>query len=176
MSALLTSPETSSRTVTFGKSGAINEVESAFGEYAGDAAGELLVDMSECKYLDVETLIFLIGVMRGRQKRSSRTRFRLPKSKAVRDFLRVWNFPGGIRNATGVSFASAVAHDDLEYFGENQKTGSDGESTDFTYPHVRFHDRGLQKLISDNFFSIVSFPIETAQSSSQVTRLVPGRK
>ncbi|MDO9263818.1 MAG: hypothetical protein Q7U02_07620, partial [Desulfosalsimonadaceae bacterium] len=76
-------------------------------------------DLSQTKYIDAASLIYLISVINRRDQDKEVTTIRLPAEKSVRDFLRSWSFPKGIRETIGTPFKSIVSELDHRFFGEN---------------------------------------------------------
>ncbi len=121
----------------------------------------MTLDFSACRFVEVTTLMFVIPLLSDRISRELQTHIRLPRFKAVRDFMRVWNFPEAVARATGRPFSSFVCQDDLKYFGENRSPSQQKYTSKFLDPSVT-------RLVYQSFFGIVSF--SPAQLSR--TRLV----
>lgn len=124
--------------------------------------GTLQIDLTRTEYLDLVAAVYLIALASQRAHTGSRTVFRLPESKKVRDFLRVWRFPMGLRAATGISFVDLVDEADAHYFGENVS------DDDQTYAGRLLH-HGVDRLLSNRFFAITPFHLLPGRSH---TRLV----
>lgn len=111
----------------------------------------LHLDLSNCQFIEIVALVHLIALTADRVRRGLNTQFALPKAKDVRDFMRVWDFPSAIRDATGVPFSKLVVEDDLSYFGENSDLAT------LRYAQFYSYEGGLQRMLSSRFFAITSF-------------------
>ncbi len=150
--------------ISFPKSATIGEVESSFKEFFSEhetSVDYLELDMSSCKFVEVATLMHIIALLKDRVLRRLETKIRLPHSKDVRDFFRVWEFPKAVHETTGKPFAYFVFEDDFKgYFGENQQGGS------LKYANWIYLDSAVQRLLSDRFFAFISFyPVEIGADS-----------
>ena len=141
---------------------AIEDAVYASYEQSGGVPESLELDFSKCTYVELASLIFIVAIVADRERHGLETRMRLPASKDVRDFFRIWNLPEAIRKATGIPFASLVINNDLKYFGENAAP-SDNKYTG------RVLDDGITRLLSDRFFAILTFQVDELRSR---TRLV----
>jgi hypothetical protein len=119
---------------------------------ATSSPADIELDMSFCDFIEPATLILLIALLRQRKFADQTTQIRLPVRKDVRDFLRRWEFPQAVHDATGCSFFSMVTENDRRYFGEN--SGHD----DMKY-HARVIDTfgGRERLLSKVFYGIKTF-------------------
>lgn len=144
--------------------GAAEETLRVFFRELGSTKPEsLTIDFSNCRYVEVSTLMFVIALMADRlaAKPVLETKLRLPRAKSVRDFMRAWNFPEAVLKATQRSFYSLVRDEDLKFFGENKSP------LQLTYK-CKFLDESVSRLVSQNFFAILT--LTPAQMSR--TRLV----
>lgn len=144
--------------------GTIGSVESqvdAFFCELNEEPEALELDLSACDYIEVSSLIYFIAFIKGRLNRGLSTYLRIPASETVRDFLRVWEFPRALRHATGIPFHKFVHEADLRYFGERQDSS-----------HRRYSgwvlDRQVDRLLSDRFFAITTFPINQSTSHARM--------
>lgn len=121
-----------------------------------------VIDLSGCRFIEVATLLYLLGRLRGRAQHHLPTTFRLPRAldisthdtdadqdadrdaaRSVRNILRTWKFPEAVRDVTGTAFRELVDKADHEFFGENKGSMSAIGNTlpaDF-YP-IRSYVRG----------------------------------
>jgi hypothetical protein len=111
----------------------------------------LHLDLSGCQFIELVALLHLVALTAGRTRRGFTTEFALPKSKDVRDFMRVWEFPNAIRDATGLPLSKLVMKEDLAYFGENSEFAA------LRYAQFYGYEGGLQRMLSTKFFAITSF-------------------
>ena len=137
--------------------GSIEGVVSALFE-ENDDTRNIIIDMRECLFIEVSSLIYLVSFITAREREGLRTTIALPKSKKVRDFLRVWKFPEAIRGASGKLFYNMVLEEDRHYFGEN------ANYEDLKYAGTTLMS-GLDRLVSERFFSITHCPIHQNKSS-----------
>lgn len=125
---------------------------------ANDPRSEHIVfDMRRCTYIEVASLMRLISLFSDRQRRGLSTRIALPLNKDVRDFLRVWEFPNALFQATQLPFYDVVPMEDHKYFGEN-KNLSDIKYTTF------YESIGAARLLSNRFFSFLATRIQKGDS------------
>src|SRR5262245_19785900 len=85
--------------------GTIGSVETAVHEFFRHTSQEpsfLELDLSSCEYIEVSSLIYFISFIKSRLNRGLYTYVRIPVSETVRDFLRIWEFPRAVRQATGI--------------------------------------------------------------------------
>ena len=128
----------------------------------GAEPDRLDVDLTQCDYVEPAALVYFLSVLAARRGKRLETRLCLPRSKDVRDFLRVWNFPAAVRHVAGQSFSALVPPEDLQFFGENP--------TPATMKYAgRLLDEGVERLVSDKFFALMTFLPEQIRSR---TRLV----
>ena len=109
--------------ISLPKSATVGSVEKTLDNLLREVGSEpvdLEIDMSSCAFIETGTLIFLIALMAYQQQKQLSTRLRIPRSKKVRDFLRVWEFPQAVRDALGLKFLEVVCEEDHKYFGENK--------------------------------------------------------
>ena len=144
--------------------GTIGSVESAVERFFEQFAEEpkfLELDLSACEYIEVPSLIYFIAFIKGRLNRGLYTYLRIPASESVRDFLRVWEFPRAVRQATGIPFHKFVHEDDMQYFGERQDASE-----------IRYNgwvlDRQVDRLLSNRFFAITTFPLNRNTSHARL--------
>lgn len=142
----------------------IGETEAVLVQYFlenGKYPDSMIVDFSECIFIEVSTMMLLIALFSDRVDRKLETIIKLPTSKRIRDVMRTWNFPDAISRATGRPFSLLVTKGDLKYFGENP------DHSHQTY-QTKYFDDSISHLVHSNFFSIISFsPAEVSK-----TRLV----
>ena len=115
---------------------------------------EILFDFSNCPFIEVTALSFLIAFISQRSRNGLSTKIKLPLSKDVRDFLRIWNFPEALKISSGIPFSTIVVNEDLIYFGEN-----------FSLENIKYaktinYDNRLIRLLANNFFSFISYSID----------------
>ncbi|MGA8430388.1 MAG: hypothetical protein WB729_11250 [Candidatus Sulfotelmatobacter sp.] len=131
--------------------GALEEVLFEDFRTSGPDPASLLLDLSACQFIELVALLHLVALTADRTRRGFTTQFALPKSKDVRDFMRVWEFPNAIRDATGVPLSKLVMKEDLAYFGENSEFAA------LRYAQFYGYEGGLQRMLSTKFFAITSF-------------------
>jgi hypothetical protein len=144
--------------------GTIGSVESrvdAFFRESREEPEHLELDLSMCDYIEVSSLIHFIAFIKSRLNRGLYTYLRIPKSESVRDFLRVWEFPRALRQATGIPFHKFVPPADHRYFGEHQ------DESNRRYSGWVL-DRQVDRLLSDRFFAITTFPINQSTSHARL--------
>jgi hypothetical protein len=144
--------------------GTVGSVETAVDNYFRLLPAEpqwLELDLSACEYIEVSSLIYFIALIKSRLNRGLHTSLRVPSSEMVRDFLRAWEFPRALRQATGVPFHKLVVEEDRHYFGERQN------SQDVRYTGWVL-DRQVDRLLSDRFFAITTFPINRSTSHARI--------
>jgi len=107
----------------------------------------LLLDMSQCEYIEVSALVYLLAVLADRVANGLRTRLRLPEHKPTRDFMRVWLMPQAVRSISGCRFFDLVADDSRRFFGENETPEGN------TYTRA-FHGGALRHLVNERFFAL----------------------
>lgn len=90
----------------------------------------LELDLSECEFIEVASLVFIVSRLVQRERASLVTTVRLPAARTVREFLRDWEFPRAISDATGRSFRSFVHEDDAKYFGERRRDATPTRTRD----------------------------------------------
>ena len=130
----------------------------------GSQIDYLILDLDECIYIEVASLMRIISLVSDIQRKGLRIQIALPKSKDVRDFMRIWNFPNAISNASQISFRDLVVVDDHEYFNENKRP------EDIKY-HGRIVSPGEQRLLSDRFFQ---FSTKEINKDDSITSIVVG--
>jgi len=147
-----------------GSDGTIGAVEGVVNRFFRTTVKEptfLELDLSACGYIEVPTLIYFIALIKSRVSRGLLTSIRIPMSESVRDFLRIWEFPRAVRQATGVPFHKFVPEGDRHYFGERV-----GPS------QIRYSgwilDKQVDRLLSDRFFAITTFPINRTMSHARL--------
>lgn len=144
--------------------GTIGSVEAAVDRFfrnISDIPVYLELDLSACEYIEVPSLIYFISFIKNRLNNGFYTYLRIPISETVRDFLRVWEFPRAIRQATGIPFHKFVREEDLHYFGERKDLAA-----------IKYSgwilDRHVDRLLSDRFFAITTFPITRTTSYARL--------
>ena len=91
--------------------------------YAGHRdPGKTLFDFLDAQYVEVAALVVCISTAVQMIEKTVRPYFGLPRSKGVRDFLRVWRFPEAISDATVTPFEDLLLTDDRQYLSESQST------------------------------------------------------
>lgn len=135
--------------------GKVEECISSWYKLKDDDPECIILDLSDCSYIEITSLMTLISLILQRKNNKKRTLLRLPaeaSGKRVRDFFRAWEFPRVVRDATGIPFSELVVIGDQRYFGENKV------AKDFSFRGVlESSDIGIQRLHSENYFSFTSF-------------------
>src|ERR1700722_8886709 len=71
-----------------------------------DPGGVLLVDLSECRYVDIAGLVFLVARLRQRRLNGLVTTIRLPTRLSVTSIIRQYGFGEAVFTATNRPFES----------------------------------------------------------------------
>ena len=126
----------------------------------------LLLDFADAEYINISTLININAFTLGRREKNQETYISVPRSKPVRDFLRVWRFPEAFKDATGVSFEELLVKEDQMFRGEPQNTyrgiGTAIDALEYN------PDWGKNQHGRRNFFEFMSYsPKETPAASIQ---------
>lgn len=97
----------------------LRELERAWMAASGAAdAGDLEIDMSGSRLLEIDGLAFLISKLVQRRRASLASHIRLPAERGARSALRDWRFPEAVSDALSIAFHDMVTDDDRGYFGE----------------------------------------------------------
>lgn len=123
----------------------------------------LTIDLSGITWLDAPSLIYLAAIICGRTDSGLRTQLRIPSSKRVRDFLRLWRFQVGLREVTGLPLSYLVHPDDLQFFGEDQTTY---KSTGGGNPTGQL----IMELSSRRFFGLMGHRVEGNSQDKNIIR------
>lgn len=118
-----------------------------FARQGGAMQGSVLIDLSDCSFIEVVSLMMLLSVLVARQEEGRETVIRLPKSKRVRDYFRSWNFPEAVASTTGRPFYRFVHKNDRTYFGENPDVSKQAFAGTLTRGAS-----GWDRILSDRFF------------------------
>jgi hypothetical protein len=118
----------------------------------------LLIGLREVGFIDPIALLYLFAVVVRRAALGFDTELALPRSKAVRDFLRAWKFAEAFSASTGVPFRRLVSSSDHSYFGEEQTHYLEAKAATLE-----------EYLAAKRFFGLMTRPIE---SSARRGRLV----
>jgi hypothetical protein len=132
-------------------------------------ADVIRLDLSRCEFIDIPSLLHIIALVAARSRLSLRSQIRLPKSRLVRDFLRVWDFSSAVRNACGIPLIQLVSKEDHTYFGE-----STDEVSLLRYASENRYSLGVQRLLNARFFSITTF-LTTLAAPTGFARLESSR-
>lgn len=122
----------------------------------------MIIDMSECTYVVIESLVRIISFVADRERKQLKTYIALPKSKDVRDFMRAWRFPQAIYAATKVRFHNLVSKESSQYFGENDNPNN------IKYTKYLPPDEGMERLLANDFFPFISREITNNPASAIV--------
>jgi len=112
----------------------------------------LTFDLSECQYIEVPVLIYLIALMKFRVSRNLPTFLVLPHEKKVLDFLQIWGFPEAVESAIGVRLSQFTVGENAEYFNHPPK--------DITTRYAGLviqTEEGMERLLSKHYFSLMTF-------------------
>lgn len=143
------------------KRAVVAAVDTALSNTCSGKAGKpsaLVIDLSDCEFIEVASLITVLATAARRSKEGLATQFQLPRAKPVRDFLRRWNFPDAVYSATRTTFYKSVDETSKGYFGENAQEPS-------VYPAATVEANGhIEELLIARFFGICAF------SGDQVSR------
>jgi hypothetical protein len=123
----------------------------------------MVLDLSRSEYIEVASLVYFIASIKARLKQNHSTFIKIPASKNVRDFLRVWRFPEAVEEITNKEFINLVVEEDRHYFGENKKL------SDIKYANTTVLDDKVERLLSDRFFALTTFHLKGNRDD---TRLV----
>jgi hypothetical protein len=138
-------------------SGDIEDIETALDTRHKAARGELEfldLDLSNCVFLQLATMAWLVALLNAREQKSLQTIIRLPRSKSVRDFMAVWEFPRAVRDAVGRPFEDFLRPDDQTLFLEEQAL----EISKLQYAGKVLKSEGIeQRLLSEGFFEFNTF-------------------
>lgn len=118
----------------------------------------LTVVLRDVSFIDPIALLYLYAVLVRRAALGLNTELALPRSKAVRDFLRAWRFAEALTASTGVPFRKLVSPSDHNYFGEKQTHYLEAKAASLE-----------EYLAAKRFFGLMTRPIE---SSARRGRLV----
>ena len=80
---------------------------------------DVLLDFGNCTYIDLSELFSAIVFFRTRQRAGAVTHIRLPRSRDVRLFLRVWHFLEASADELGVHKNALVVPEDVKYLLES---------------------------------------------------------
>lgn len=142
--------------------GAIEEsLENFYSKHSADFH-HLTIDLSRCIFLEASSLIYLVAFIKARMNEQIQVRLRIPQSKEVRDFLRLWKFPEALEDATNQYFRSFVVEDDHRYFGENANI------SDLKYASTTVIDGKVEQVLSNHFFSLTSFQLQKEADNTAV--------
>lgn len=144
----------SSTTLVFPQTAHAGAVDEVFRSLArrGSLPTELILDFSNSEFIEVAALVFVIAAVAGRTRTRLQTQIRLPIDKNVRDFLRAWNFPNALWEATGMTFWDLVCPEDHRYFGENH----DATKQEYGGRLIRV-DSQFERLLSTEYCAITTF-------------------
>lgn len=78
----------------------------------------LTVDLENVVYIEIASQVFLIVFLEKRFREGKETQLNLPKSKRVRDMLRIWRFQSAVSEIVGCSLYNLTAVPSKRYFGE----------------------------------------------------------
>ena len=130
----------------------------------GPRIGTLVLDLRRVKLIFVSALIALLAFIEWRTSKGLRTLLRLPESKSVRDFLRLWGFNEAIKECTGFQFSYFCVTEDIErYFGENINID------DFKYKSAL--SKVQNQLINDRFFAISTYSVHPNEASKTIKKI-----
>lgn len=140
--------------------------ESTVGPHLREPA--LRIDLSPVQWLDVSALMSLVALVKTRSSRDLCTSLLLPDSRRVRDFLRAWNFPAGVRESAGQPFRKLVAAEHHGYFGEPQKYYLPQQITD---PETGL----IEQLVAARFFGFTSYRLVGGQRDLEIVEAESNR-
>jgi hypothetical protein len=114
----------------------------------------LELDLSNCRFLQLATMMWIVAFLNARERKSLRTRIRLPADKKVRDFMSVWEFPRAVRDAVGRPYEDFLGGRDVGLFVEEQALGINK----LNYAGKVLKIEGIeQRLLSEGFFELNTF-------------------
>lgn len=87
-----------------------------------DERRPLRLDFSNAVYIDIAALINCIATLVQRKEKGLESIIDYPRSKKVRDFLKVWRFPEAVEEATHTEFKDFMLPEQVKYFAEEQDT------------------------------------------------------
>jgi len=123
----------------------------------------LTLNLAEVSWIDVPALIYIAALVGDRSRMRLETTLKVPRSKRVRDFLRLWRFQAGIREITGLPFSFLVAREDLKYFGEDQDSYLQAKSGDPT-------NQIVLELTRRRFFGLIGHQVEGKSIDEAIIR------
>ena len=141
--------------------GAVEHQVNNFFMSLGREPQSLLLDFSGCEFIEVTSLCYLTSFIASRKQKKLETSIKLPESKDVRDFMRVWEFPKALKHATGLPFSKVVVPEDLRFFGENFSPD------EIKYAQTINYDNRLSRLLSNKFFSFICYSVNPYLFSSR---------
>jgi len=129
----------------------------------------LQFDLRRSTFIEAACLIRLIACTTQIFAEGGSVQFALPANRDVRDFLREWQFPQALREATGMPFIRLVRESDREYFGENEKGQHPSKYAGASI------GPGMERLLSERFFSILTMRPRFAPSKVTAVMQEAGR-
>jgi phosphoribosylanthranilate isomerase len=110
----------------------------------------LEIDMSNVEYASLDALTYILSIIDKRCDNS--TYFKLPNSKQVRDFMKVWDFDGAIKQNFGFDFKEMCLSSEYNtYINENKY------DEDWSY---KVRSKKQDQLITSNFFSFCTYHMD----------------
>jgi hypothetical protein len=82
----------------------------------------LLFDFSNAVYIDIAALVNCIATLVQQKEKGLESLISYPRSKRVRDFLKVWRFPETVEEVTQTEFRDFMLPGQEEYLAEQQTT------------------------------------------------------
>ena len=119
-----------------------------------DFSSDLTLDMTATGFIEVSCMLHLISFLTQRVKIGYKTSIKLPRSRKVRDFLRVWRFDAALQRSTDGMRLSHLCRDEESktYFGEGSQYYQKARTT------------VESQLLRTRFFSITAMDIRTFDS------------
>lgn len=160
--------ETHENDVTFRFPGVIGPLEEAFEVYCRDHEGmpsRMRLDLSDCRFVEVTSLMWMLAILSLRERGGVPTEVIMPREKAVRDFMRVWEFPEAVRYVLGRPFTEILSEQDRGQYDREEKDPIDR----LAYAGKVLDVDGIeQRLLSEGFFNFMTFTPRREKAPSRL--------
>jgi hypothetical protein len=122
----------------------------------------LAIDLSRVRFIHVEFLPYLLGVVAEVDRRHGSIQFRLPRRREVRDFIRAWRFPEAVRATLDRPFETLL--DDTQKILYWDDAGDDNR-----YLRTVSGPSGRQSYLPKSFFALTPISLGSMSPARSAT-------
>lgn len=142
----------------------VGRVEKEYAEFLkeNDFNNSFIIDLTDVKYIQITTLVYLVQLFYKRELKELKTYLRLPKNEDVRTFMFTWRFFEVIEELTGKNIFNYIEGNQNKFppnkIQIEDKTFYLNINKDYFDKHYK--EEQLKNLVKKGFFSLICEPFK----------------